>query len=86
LHEHIGSYGIASGNQPAGDEFRIGAKRRPSSHIPKTELTTFFDRHILALCIAERPDFIRIESACMGDCETRDADILHKLARPQAGA
>ena len=40
----------------------ISADRRPRPDISKTKLTLLFERHVLLLGVAERPDFIALDS------------------------
>ncbi len=62
LNESIGRARITSTNQPRHDEFAVSIHRRPRPYASDSELPLFLDRNVLVFRVAERPNFIALNT------------------------
>lgn len=62
IHEALGVIRRAPANTPAGNEFGIRAEGCPCPHISVAKLPALIGGHVLFLRVAERPDFIALDS------------------------
>jgi hypothetical protein len=69
---------IAFSDEPANNQFRIGADRRPCPNISETELAPFVSRNVLILGVTERPNFVTLNALAI---EVAEGFILVPNAR-----
>jgi hypothetical protein len=71
---------ITPSDIPAGYELRFGIDGRPCPHVAVTELSLKFDGYVLLLGVAERPNFIALDTTAIQVAQMLILVLLASLA------